>query len=245
MKRVTFFILGMLFFTGSVISQEERAEWRFGLKAQPSVSWLSTTLNEFENGQARINFGYGLMVERSIFKSTVIASGLFVNDYSANFNYVGQDRTISFHEKNDSILFDARRIRARYVEVPLLLKFRTPEINYLTYSAHFGFNLGFRARALGDDQFRDIRGGNTKGTFDNQDITNDIGFLKATLDVGLGAEYSIAGSTSLLIGISYQNGFTNFARKQSELLRYRDADKEGVKQVFYGRAVVLNIGILF
>jgi hypothetical protein len=245
MKRVTIFILGMLVFSGAMMAQEEAAEWRFGLKAQPSVSWLSTTLNEFENGQARMNFGYGLMVEKSIFKSTVIASGLFINDYGANFKYVGQDRLVNFYEKNDSVLFESRSFRVRYVEVPVLLKFRTPEINYITYSAHFGLNLGFRARALGDDQFRDIRGGNTVGTFDNQDISNDISFLKATLDVGLGAEYSIAGSTALLVGVSYQNGFSNFARKKSELLRYRGADKEGLKQVFFGRAIVLNVGILF
>jgi hypothetical protein len=247
MRRVIPVFMLIVFFSGTTPAQEQSPDalWRLGLKLQPSLSWLGTSLNEFENGSSRLNFGYGLMAERALFKSTVwIASGLFVNDFGGNFNYVGQDKQVIFHQQGDSILFVSRRLRLKYVEVPLVMKFRTPEINYITYTAHFGLNLGFRTKAAGDDSFRDISAGNVTGKYDDRDIRNDISFIKAALDVGVGGEYSIAGSTSLVVNVSFLNGFTNIARKQSEMLRYR-GDNTGMKQIFMSKAVVLSIGVLF
>jgi len=248
--RVMRRLIPVLFLTvvlaGTAVAQEQDANWRFGLKVQPSVSWLGTSLNEFENGNSRLNFGYGLMVERLLFGSRVwFASGLFINDFGGNFSYQGQDKQVVFHQQGDSILFLSRRMRVKYVEFPMVMKFRTPEINYITYTLHFGLNMGFRAKATGDDSFRDIGAGNVTGKYDDRDIRNDISFIKASLDVGIGGEYNIAESTSLIVGLSYLNGFTNITRKQSEMLRYSGADAVKMKQIFFGHTIMLSLGILF
>lgn len=241
MKRLLLVFLLGLFFSANVIAQDE-PEWRFGLKVQPSVSWFGTSLKEFENGKPKLNFGYGLMVEKSMFKSAVLATGLFVNDFGGNINYIGQDKQINFKGQNDSILFSSRKLMLKYVEIPIALKFRTPEINYITYHAHFGVDLGFRVKATGDENFRYFSSSKT-GTYDAEDIRNDISFLKMGLDVGIGGEYSIAGSTSLTVGVSYVNGFTNVTRKNAELLIYSDDSR--VKQIFYGHTIILSVGVLF
>jgi hypothetical protein len=241
MKRILLSLVMMVILSGSTFAQE-MSEWRFGLKVLPSVTWLSTSLKEFENGKPRLNFGYGLMVEKSVFKSTVLATGLLVNDFSANYTYIGTDRQVTFKGQNDSIQFTSRKLMLKYVEVPVALKFRTPEINYITYSAHFGINMGFRVKSTADENFRYAVSGKTGG-YDAEPINNDINFMKLGLDVGLGGEYSIAGSTSLTVGLSYINGFTNITRKEAELLIYDDDNK--VKQVFYGHSILLSVGILF
>ncbi len=245
MKKVVVFFLLTIVFAGTTTAQEAEALWRFGISAKPSISWLGTNLQEFENDGARLNFGYGLMVERSIFSSTVIAGGIFVNDFRGTFNYVEKDQHVKFHEQNDSIRFETRKMSLKYVEVPFKLKFRTPEINYITYTAHFGINMGFRVKAMADDHFRDIRADGTTGVYDNRDIRDDIGFIKMALDVGIGGEYNLAGTTSLLVGLSYLNGFSNITRKESEMLRYLGGDNAKMKQVFYGHTIMLSVGVLF
>ncbi len=247
-KTILFFFITVLCMP-SLLAQgsgekNDFASWRFGLRIQPSLSWLRTPGNDFENGKAKFNFGYGLMVEKSLLKSTYLTTGFFINDIGGNYKYTGLDKTICFKDKSDSIFFTSRKLMLKYVELPIALKFRTPEINYLTYTAHFGVDVGFRIKATADESFRDAQNANAPGLYQAIDIKNDVSFMRLGLNVGIGAEYSLAGSTSLIAGFSYVNGFTNILRKESELLRYKD-DPAKVKQIFYGHAVVLHIGVLF
>jgi opacity protein-like surface antigen len=46
---------------------------------------------------------------------------------------------------------------------------------------------------------------------ENENISDDINLFKASLIVGAGLEYNFSGNTSLLVGITYNNGFTNIA----------------------------------
>ena len=249
MKKVLLAVFVTLFLVSGTFSQEagatkgfEEPEWRFGLKVQPSLSWLGTTMKEFENGNPKMNFGYGGIVEKRLFRSAVLATGFLVNDFGGNYEYIGTEDQVIFKGLGDSIFFESRKLKLKYIELPVALKFRTPEINYLTYNAHFGIDMGFRVKSLADDNFR--FGLNKSGLSEDEVINNDVNFMKLGLNVGLGAEYSIAGSTSILVGLSYVNGFTNVMRKESESLLYRTANTR-VKQIFYGHAVNLSVGVIF
>jgi hypothetical protein len=248
MKKVLFFAISMMFISQFAAAQQtpdgvRDVEWRFGLKAQPSVSWLTTPLKEFENEGVKMNFGYGLVVEKRLFSSAVLATGFMVNDFGGTYKYIGQDKAIIFKNQNDdSIRFNSRKLMLKYLEVPVALKFRTPEINYLTYFAHIGLDVGFRIKATSNDNFRDLKLNRT-GVYEKEPVTSDVNFIKMGLQLGLGTEYSLAGNTALMIGVSYVNGFTNVMRKESDILIYNDGSK--VKQQFSGQTVNLNIAILF
>lgn len=249
MKKVMLSVFVTLFLVSATFSQEaapaggfDEPEWRFGLKIQPSLSWLGTTMKDFENGSSKLNFGYGGVVEKRLFKSAVLATGFLVNDFGGNYNYVGTEDQVIFKALGDSIYFESRKLKLKYVEIPLALKFRTPEINYFTYNAHFGIDMGFRVKSLADDNFR--FGQNKSGLSEDEVINNDVNFMKLGLNVGLGAEYSIAGATSIMVGLSYVNGFTNVMRKESESLLYKTTGNR-VTQIFYGHAVNLSVGVIF
>jgi long-subunit fatty acid transport protein len=46
---------------------------------------------------------------------------------------------------------------------------------------------------------------------EKENISDKINLFKASLIVGGGLEYNFSGNTSLLAGITYNNGFTNIA----------------------------------
>ncbi len=240
MKR-TLFIAVIVFGALSGTLAQEVSDWRFGIHIQPTVSWFSTTMKEFENGKPKLNLSYGGIVEKSFRKSAVISTGFLISDFGGNYTYVGEDKQIWLKDQ-DSVLFLSRKLKARYVEVPVALKFRTPRINYLTYTAHFGLDFGFRARALSDDAIKDLKT-NLSSTKTNEPIEDDVNFMRLGLNIGIGAEYIIAGTTVVFAEVSYINGFTNITRKESEILRYQDGSR--VKQIFYGNTVALKIGVLF
>lgn len=220
---------------------QDVSEWRFGIHMQPTVSWFSTTMKEFENGKPKINFSYGGIIEKSLRKNVVLSTGFLISDFGGNYNYATTERQVWFKDQ-DSVQFTSRKLKARYVELPAALKFRTTRINYLTYTAHFGLDLGFRVRALSDDGFRELKTGIT-GTYDNEPIQQDINFMKLGLNVGIGAEYVVAGTTVVFGEVSYIYGFTNITRKESEILVYQTGAR--VKQIFTGNVIALKIGVLF
>lgn len=242
MKRIMIpLILATLL--ASSVNAQDIAEWRFGLRIQPSVSWLGTSMKEFEIGSPKINFAYGGIVEKALFKSTVLSTGFLINDFGGNYKYIGDEKSVYFKNR-DSVLFVSRKLMLKYVEIPVAMKFRTPVINYLTYCAHFGLDFGFRAKALANDAFDNLKTNET-GVYTSEPIIDDVNFMRLGLNMGFGAEYIIAGSTAVFAELNYINGFTNIMRKKSELLRYDAEDGSNVTQIFYGNTISLTIGVLF
>jgi hypothetical protein len=71
-----------------------------------------------------------------------------------------------------------------------------------------------------------------------------MNFFRAGLNVGAGAEYRIAGSTSVFVSLNFQNGFTNVLKKESENMiskTKRQSFVQNAKTNFFQ----INIGVLF
>jgi opacity protein-like surface antigen len=89
----------------------------------------------------------------------------------------------------------------------------TNEIGYMRYYAQVGIGNAFNIRAKADqvlptyDQSGVYVTSFTESTGD--DVQSDINLYKASLIVGAGLEYNFSGNTSLLVGVTYNNGFTN------------------------------------
>jgi hypothetical protein len=122
----------------------------------------------------------------------------------------------------------------------------------MTWFGSFGMNLGIKTKGKATDQVT-IYGSNlgstsTTGEKDALDITSDLQPLKIGLSIGAGAEYNISGTTSLTFGLTYNHGFTNVLKKESDYLRtVKDgtSNLETITQLATTRNIMLTIGILF
>ena len=145
----------------------------------------------------------------------------------------------------------SREYRINYVTIPITLKLKTPEIGAFTYFGQFGVNLSIKTKAKSVSDEGVIINNNGKPPQDI-DITNDMGFLNMGLNIGAGFEYNLAGSTSVVVGINYHNGFTNVLRTTSKQLKTRTFnsttqtyDLGEYTQKATSNYVSLTIGILF
>jgi opacity protein-like surface antigen len=77
-------------------------------------------------------------------------------------------------------------------------------------------------RAKSDIIVPTIAGTRTDGTaivtefteLENEDIQDDIKIYKASLIVAAGMEYNFSGNTSLLVAVTYNNGFTDILKSK-------------------------------
>jgi len=152
----------------------------------------------------------------------------------------------------------SRKIKTTYVTVPITLKMLTQEYSGFRYFAQFGVDLGFRTKLKTDDNYSTIikHGMETSASGTNTDIDfkkdGSLLPLRIGLNVGLGTEYRIAGTTSLMFSINYFSSFTNLMRNQSKyMVTNMTIDSNGktqftfLKQNLIQNALRINIGILF
>ena len=154
----------------------------------------------------------------------------------------------------------SRSIKTTYITVPILLKLMTKDISGFKYFGIFGGNIAVQTKyRCNDDLTRlsyDIIN-NVYVTADNltvQDMrpTGDLIPVNVALNVGLGAEYNLAGNTSVFLSINYIRGFINQYQPSSQImvdnmktnLNFKGMPS-GSKQSAFSDGLQINVGILF
>ncbi|NPA35080.1 MAG: PorT family protein [Chlorobi bacterium] len=205
--------------------------FRFGINGDVLLSWLVSDDDGVESKGMAPGFSYGLWAEYFFASNYGFTSGLRVSHMGGFITYNNDGFYIRL--KEDTVIAlpgTGLRYSLQYVEIPLSLKFKTNEIGYFTYFGQFGFISGilWRAKARTD---------NIPG-FEEYKRIYDMNFFNASLLVGLGLEYNLAGNTSLLVRLSYVGGFTDITKHKRIL---EDKDNAAVRI----NSVRLAIGFLF
>ncbi len=182
---------------------QDDTTWRFGLKVSPNISWINPEIREIEYDETSWGYSYGIMADRYFAENYAISSGLFVSHHGGQLNFLEDDVHVIEVDEEEVKGLEKRLYDLQYIDVPLTIKMRTREIGYFTYYGQFGVSFGFNVRARADDEYFD----NT--TDNNLEIADETHLFKASLIMGAGAEYSLLGNTAIVIGLYYNNGFSN------------------------------------
>jgi len=163
-----------------------------------------------------------------------------------------------------------RKYKTTFVTIPVLLKMMTQEYSGLKYFAVFGGEIGIRAGIKANDTYvsglKTTVTGTTTSTqevssgdlsLENINLGKDASFapFRVGMNLGMGTEYRLGGSTSIVCSVNYFQSFTNLMRKDSKFL-VKGADTKydpiedkydfsPLNQGLFMRAVRINIGIMF
>lgn len=253
--------------TMPVIAQDSGGSksFRFGLKGAPSLNWYTPEdSKKFENAGLNFKFAWGLITEFKLAEVASLATGLqldndggklifkdsayyFVADEKMVYSTQAQNAFYDTTGKYKPYMLRERNYSVKYVTLPAIIKMKTKEIGYLTYFGQFGVNLSFKTKALADDEVND---GANNVTMKDMDISDDVQLFRTQLSIGAGAEYNIAGSTSLVVGINYNRGFSNVLKKDSKYLFATEVSGATlsfppITQKATSNNVMLTVGILF
>jgi opacity protein-like surface antigen len=207
-------ILLLAFFgllTGTLFAQK----FHFGLGVTPSMAWLHSGTDDFEGDGSKVGFNYGLITEFAITENYSFATGITFENNGGKLKTKGVTvDTLNYHLD----------FKLQYVEVPLTLKMKTKPVGYIRYYGQFGVAPAFLIGAKGTTEQ-----GSTI-IADDVDVKDDINNFNISLVIGGGIEYNLSGTTNLLLGIVYKNGFSDVLNTDSKA----NANSLG-----------LNIGVLF
>lgn len=212
---------------------------RFGLKLSPNMGWIRSDTKGFESSGSALGFTFGLLTEFPIGASGNyrFATGLNLNNTAGKWkNTFSYQDAINGPMKTTDLETTAK---LQYIELPLTVKLMTNEIGYMRYFAQVGFGNAVNIRARADQKLPtyDQSGAYVTGFTEEkgEDISDNVALYRASLIVGAGMEYNFSGNTSLLVGVTYNNGFTN-------VLNVKVDDKK-VKAV--SNYLELTLGVFF
>ena len=213
MKK-TLIAIACLIFTVNEFAQE-RNGFRLGLTAHPNFGFIKA-----EGGKGNgvnLGFSYGLLGDFNFAENYSFATGLTITTIN------GKSTEINPVQYTAAGTYDLKYMM-QYIEVPLTVKLKTGNINDIRWFGQFGLSNGFRIGARQDAKL----GGNVVADDINaSDFTN---FYRAGLIIGAGGEFNIDDKTSIMAGLTFNNGFTKLTE-----------NKYTVKNHY----VAINVGVFF
>lgn len=253
MKKTTVLVALLALVLGSFA----QSEFQLGLHFSPNIGWLKPTGDNVEADGAKIGYSFGVIADFNISDNYIFSTG--VQLVNTGFTLIKPDvQTFTDNSGTEVPGYGktTSEVRLNYVDIPLTLKLRTNEIGYMKYYGKVGFGLGVNYKAMADEEFTYTTVTTQGATITNndKDYDDEINLFRASLIIGAGVEYNLSGNTSLIAGVTYNNGFTNIFSKDvyaadgngnaitpangSEAKR-----TEAAKSI--NNMIVLNIGILF
>ena len=187
--------------TTTTTSTTAVSKWRLGLKVMPGISYVKSNKNTMDPSSVGFALGGGLQVEYAMTKTVSFCTGIDIMKHSASVSFP-DTAYLLYNNSLNQIL--SRQYTVQSIDIPLSLKLKTGEIGYLTYWAQVGVlpSIAFKATASNNNF------ANGTSATDVVDVYSDIAIVRASIIAGLGIEYGFAGSTSLLVGLNYVDGFT-------------------------------------
>lgn len=222
MKK-TIFALILILGTVSGYAQRFTGDYgfRLGLTAHPTFGFIKAEAGK-GNGIS-LGFSYGLIGDFNFAENYSFATGVTVTTINGKSTELVD--MLSSSAVPQPKVEQKNKYMMQYIEIPLTVKLKTVAVNGRRWYGQFGLSNDFRIGARMD--VGEAPGYTPAHNIEANDLTN---FYRAGLIIGGGAEIDLSGKTSLLIGLTYNNGFTNIS----------SLDKN-IKNHFVG----LNFGVFF
>ncbi len=227
----------------------------FGLQTEfrinSTASFVTGIGGDFLGGKQtyKNSQGYVLDKDNGYVDSKATDLTLGANSFTASSN------TNKFYE------IKSRSVKATYVTIPVLLKLMTKDISGLKYFGMFGGNIAIQTKFRATDEVALLSWNSTLGKYEAATATSKIEDMRPSgdlipvnvaLNVGIGAEYNLSGSTSFFLSINYIRGFINQYQGTSQIMVDKLTENVNAgtkatnsKQSAFSDGLQINLGVLF
>jgi hypothetical protein len=202
MKRVLITLIFLLIFCFASISQQK--PFVFGFKVGPTMGWMKPDTKGYESTGVQPGYTWGVIADFFLMENYGITTGFDVVNLNCGLKMPASQENDG-GEMSDGTL--DRKYKLKYIQVPLSFKMQTKELGKFRIFGQIGLGTNFLIGAKADDEF--IPNAGPGMSEEDVDIYDDITFIRMALILGAGVDFSLGGSTKLLAGITFNNGFMN------------------------------------
>ncbi|MFP4488556.1 MAG: porin family protein [Bacteroidales bacterium] len=175
----------------------------FRLYAEPLISWFSSDTEATMNDGARPGFAYGLTFDTYFAPNYAFSTGIGLMNTSGRLNY---SDTVTINFKNSqSQLYPGENIlyKIQYLTVPLAINMKSNQIGYMTFFANVGMKPKIVIGGKGSIAARNI---------EKESVMDELKLFNLGYQVTLGTEYSLGGSTAIILGLGYEDNFLDITK---------------------------------
>lgn len=230
MKKIILMLV-LVAFLGGTSAFSQHKPFVFGFKAGPTMGWMKPDAKGYESDGVKAGFTWGFIADFFLMENYGIATGFDVVFFNGGIKMPYQAK--EGDEMTKGTL--SRKYKLKYIQIPITFKMRTNELGKFKIFGQIGLGSSFLIGAKAEDKFTPDQG---EPTSEEVDIYEDITFMKESLILGAGVEFSLGGSTMLTAGIMFNNCFMNILKGKNKIDPniYNDAK---------ANYLALEIGIVF
>jgi hypothetical protein len=189
---------------------------------------MNSDVSSIQNNGSRTNIDFGLSIDQYFVPQYAFSTGLSITNMGGSLVYTN-GKSLNTSEGTFNLLANSQvDYQLEYIHIPFAVKMRTPQMGFFSFFAQLGFDpmINVQARA-------NINGSTISGSINknNEGVGQEVYPIYLGYHISAGLTYRIAGSTSLLAGLTYINGFT-------------DVTNEGPANVTMS-GLEIRIGVLF
>ena len=183
--------------------------FKFGVHADPMITWFGSDNSVVINKGARPGFNFGVSVYRYFGPNYSFSTG--INLISAGGRLLSSDTTIFYISHSQSLKLvkvnpgEAIVYKIQYLSIPLGLKLQTNQIGYYTFFTDLGVDPKVVIGGKADIPSRSIKGENAM---------EEIRMFNMSYHIIAGIEYGVGGNTAVVLGLGFDNNFLDITREK-------------------------------
>lgn len=209
--------------TTVALNAQDFKKFRLGLSVGPNFGWVKPNDKDWNSDGARVGFGAGLVTDFYFTKNYGISTGIQIMNAGGRLKSEGAGYSFTAKYMN------------QYVQLPLGLKMKTNDFSGFNIFGLFGVTAEYRYKSTISYNYSTILGTVSEDKADGKDYTRD---MRLGLNIGLGTEYNIAGSTNLFLSLVYNNGIIGAIKNNDS----NNANNTTNGNLNY---FAVNVGVLF
>jgi hypothetical protein len=199
-NSILLFVL-VLFSENRMAAQNQKIS--FGVFAEPVISWFSTDTKDTRSSGARAGFCFGFNFNKYFTNNYAFSTGLNISSAGGRIYNTSQ---IEMEFNNSSEIIPANEkvtYKVQYLCLPLGLKFKSNQIGYLTFFSDIGIDPKVVIGGKVDIASPDIK---------DESAMNEINKFNLAYHIMPGIEYSLGGTTAIVIGVGYEKNFLDVTK---------------------------------
>jgi len=198
--------------------------FRLGLTASPTIGWVKPEQGKTDG--VALGFSYGLIGDFNFAPNYSFSTALTITTMNGKSTEVDPAYIKSLDlnaNKSIPVAYDLK-YKVQYLELPLTIKLKTEKDNGKRFYGQFGLSNAILLSAKQDAVSSTVKLNDVK-------IGDNTKFYRAGLLIGGGGEFDISGNTSIVAGLTFNNGFTNITTEKNRDVR--------------NHYITLNFGVFF
>ena len=185
------------------------ANLKFGVHADPMITWFGSDNSTITNKGARPGFNFGVSFNKYFGPNYAFSTG--INIISAGGRLISSDTTIFYLSHSQTLKLvkvnpgEAIVYKIQYLSVPLGLKLQTNQIGYITFFTDLGVDPKVVIGGKADIPSRSIKGENA---------LEEIRMFNMSYHIIAGIEYEVGGNTAMVLGLGFDNNFFDITKEK-------------------------------